>query len=307
VATLDRLEINALRTLVVVHDAGSFTEAARRMGVSQSTVSYIAKQLRQAFEDPLFVRSGNSVQATPRCIEIVAEVRPVLVSLSNIANKGQFEPATAIGDITVSCNFHERRFLLPDAIARIRSDAPGLRLHLHEAAVEGKSQLAANLVDIALGPVAMLGDIFYRRALFTDRYVCVMHPTNPLAEVSLTLDRYRDAQHLMVTHNGRWEAIFLSRLRERGIDLEPSVSVPSHDSIGKLLADSDLVATIPERLALDLGQKFVVRPFPFEVPIEIDMYWTERTHMSAAHAWVRQILADTSRDLMQRARSKVPE
>lgn len=297
---LGKLDINALRTLVAIYDKRSFTEAAQLTGVNQSTTSYIVKSLRNTFSDALFVRAGHTVVPTERCRDIVDRLRPILDGLDGLAAQAPFDPAHASGDITISCNYHERRTLLPDTIRALRATAPNLRIHLHDAAVEGKRQLMENSVDIVLGPVGILGDIFYRRHLFMDRYVCVLDPGHPLAKGPMTLDHFAKAQHIAVTHNGQWEAMFYPILRSHGIHVKPMITVPSHDNIGDLLRDSPLVASLPERLAAPFRADFATLPFPLEVPISIDMYWTERTHHSGPHQWVRNLIAQKAKALQTR-------
>ena len=64
--SIDPVDIGALRTLVLVYDLRSFSAAAERLNVNQSTISYTVERLRSAFQDPLFVRQGNGVTATER-------------------------------------------------------------------------------------------------------------------------------------------------------------------------------------------------------------------------------------------------
>lgn len=66
-SSIDPVDIGTLRTLVLVYDLQSFSAAAKRLDVNQSTISYAIERLRGALHDPLFVRSGNGVTATERC------------------------------------------------------------------------------------------------------------------------------------------------------------------------------------------------------------------------------------------------
>ena len=68
----DHLDLDGrlLRALVVVHEEGSVTRAAQRLGVTQSAVSHMLDKLRQIVGDPLFVKSGRSVVATAQAGEL---------------------------------------------------------------------------------------------------------------------------------------------------------------------------------------------------------------------------------------------
>ena len=70
-SSIDPIDIGILRTLVLVYDLQSFSAAAKRLDVNQSTISYAIERLRGAFGDPLFVRNGNGVTATERCAALV--------------------------------------------------------------------------------------------------------------------------------------------------------------------------------------------------------------------------------------------
>lgn len=293
---LGKLDVVAMRVLLAVHDRGAFTAAAELLGLAQSTVSHQVGRMRGMFDDPLFVRMGAGVAPTPRGAEICRRLRPILDQLDALAEAAPFDPASAAGTLTISCNFHERRLILPGAVRRLRAEAPGLRLALHEAAVDGRRQLSEGAADMVIGPVAILGDMFYRRALFADRYVCVMDPGAPATRGGLDLAAFAAASHLAITHNGRWEAPWIPLVRARGIEPRIALAIPSHDALRPMLAGSDLVATIPGRMARELGEGLSILPFPLPAPIEIDMHWTERTHRAPLHVWARRIVAEAARE-----------
>ncbi|WP_244673113.1 LysR family transcriptional regulator [Mesorhizobium sp. 131-2-1] len=291
---LAQIDLNALQALVMVHDCQSFSEASERLGVNQSTISYSIKRLRKAFNDPIFVRQGNSILSTDKCRQLAQDARDVLERMQALSSLQGFDPRTSTGSVTISCNHHERMFLMPAFVRQVQQQAPQITVNIFESAVHGKQQLKENICDIVLGPVAIFGDIYYRRKLFTDRYACIMDSSHPLAVGELTMDRYRQTRHIAVTHNGQWEALYFAALRAADIRITPSVIVPSHDNLEALIRGTELVATIPHRLARRLSDKLTLKPFPLEVLIQIDMYWTERSHYSGLHAWTRQILAEVA-------------
>ena len=292
---LSTIDLGTLQALVAVQECASFSEASHRLGVNQSTVSYAIKRLRQAFNDPLFVRQGNSISATEKCEKLAQEARSIIEQMVSLSSPAGFDPKTAEGSVTISCNHHERMFLIPDFVRQAQREAPNATIHIFELAVDGKQQLKQNTSDIVVGPVSIIGDVYYRRRMFTDFYACVMDGDHPLAQGQLTLDRYVSARHVTVTHNGRWEGLYISALRAMDLSISPVVSVSSHDILERLIPGSELIATIPSRLARRLSDKLVLRRFPLDVFIQVDMYWTERTHHSGLHRWVREQLAEVAR------------
>ncbi|APG87666.1 HTH-type transcriptional activator NahR (plasmid) [Sinorhizobium americanum CCGM7] len=292
---LDGIDLGSLKVLVLVSDLGSFSAAANRLDVNQSTVSYTVERLRAVFRDPLFLRQGNRMLPTEKCSELTETARRMLDQLAAFTAEQAFDPVSATGSVTVSCNFHERQIVVPEFCARLRRAAPNVRLVVLESAVHGKRQLKRNECDIVLGPIEIFGEAYFRTHLFTDRYVCVMDPENPLTRAPLDLGAYRSARHIQVNHNGEWQGLYIAALEAKGVPFEPSVVLPSHDNLERIIAGSDLIATIPARLAQGLGDRLSVAEFPLEVPIHIDMYWTARTAQSGLHRWARQLLAEVAR------------
>lgn len=301
---IDPIDIGTLRTLVLVYDLQSFSAAAEQLDVNQSTISYAIERLRVALRDPLLVRQGNGVTATERCSALVKWARDMIREIEGLAAPVEFDPATAQGSVTISCNYHERQTLIPQFSVRLRAGAPQVRLVLLDAAGHGNVHLKQNQCDIVLGPVGIAGESLYRRHVLTDHYVCVMDPTNPLARDRITLPAYSKAEHVFVTHSEEWQPLYLDVLKTRDIEIEPMVTLPSHDSLAHIVAGTRLVATIPHLLARTMPGGLHIARLPFRVPIPIDMYWSARTAKSGLHKWARDLLAEVARGY---ARLNAPE
>jgi DNA-binding transcriptional LysR family regulator len=295
-SSIDSIEIGTLRMLVLVYDLKSFSAAANRLDVNQSTISYAIERLRGVLGDPLFVRQGNSISATERCAALVAWAREIIGEIEGLAAPAEFDPATAQGTVTISCNYHERQTLIPQFCAGLRAGAPRTRLVLLDAAGHGNIHLKQNQCDIVLGPVGIVGENVYRRHILTDHYVCVTDRKHPLARSRITLSAYARAEHVFVTHSGEWQPLYFDVLKKNGIALEAAVTLPNHDSLELILAGNRLVATIPCHLARSMRGELHVAALPFHVPIPIDMHWSARTAKSGLHKWARDLLAEVARD-----------
>ena len=71
------------------------------------------------------------------------------------------------------------------------------------------------------------------------------------------------------------------------------LSVPHFLLIPEILARSDMMAVVPERLARAHADRLHIMKVPFELPpFTIAQVWHERTHRDPARVWLRQALAD---------------
>jgi DNA-binding transcriptional LysR family regulator len=285
------IDFAAIRTLRLVSELGSFSKAADALGTNQSTISYTMDRLRAAFQDQLFVRQRGGIAPTPRCAEIVERATQLLDGFEGLVLPTNFDPATASGRVTIVCNYYERSVILPRTIVEIRRRAPRLIIEIKTAGGEGLATLKRGEADLLVGPYEVHEESFYHRHLLDDHYVCVMQRSHPLAGKRLRLDDYVKASHAVVTYGGTWRSGYLKELDRRGLSLNEAVAVPSISDLTHILPDTDLISTVPSRISSQIAKSIVAAPCPLPEPFQIGMTWTSRTHHSAAHKWLRQVLA----------------
>ena len=285
------IDFAAIRTLRLVSELGSFSRAAEALGTNQSTISYTMDRLRAAFHDQLFVRQRGGIAPTPRCAEIVERASQLLDGFEGLVLPTNFDPATASGRVTIVCNYYERSIILPRTVSEIRRRAPRLVVEIRTAGGEGLATLKRGEADLLVGPYEVREESFYHRHLLDDHYVCVMQRGHPLAGKRLGLDDYINANHAVVTYGGTWRSGYLKELDRRGLSLNEAVAVPSISDLTHILPDTDLISTVPSRISSQIAKSVATTPCPLPEPFQIGMTWTSRTHHSAAHKWLRQVLA----------------
>ena len=293
------VDFAALKVLRLVHAHRSFTRAAEALGVNQSTVSYAIDRLRKVFGDPLFVRQGAGIVATDRCEEIVATAGQMVDEFTALTEPRDFDPASARATISLSCNFYERVALVPPLVRRLRQQAPGLKLDIISSTVQGKDQLARGESDLLAGPVQITEGGFYGRRLIGDHYVVVMAPEHPLADKVLSPEEFAAAPQVLVNYGGNWRSRYLVEVEAAGLALNAVMEVPSPANLPDILTGTDLISTVPRRIARTYGDRVVFGACPFPAPFDIDLYWTSRTHHSAMHRWLRGELGAIAEELSQ--------
>ena len=146
-----------------------------------------------------------------------------------------------------------------------------------------------------IGPPRAPPEALHRQRLFTDRLVCMGRRNHPAMVDGLDLHRYVAADHLVVSPRGLPGSVVDDELGRRGEERRVVLEVPHFLVAPRVVARSDLLVTLPERLAQEVAALFdlVVTPLPFETPaIEFLQLWHARHHDDPAHVWLRARVAE---------------
>lgn len=97
------MDLNLLRTLLVLSQELNTRKAAERLFVSQPAISQALQKLRNQLDDPLFVKVPSGLKATPFAEELTRDIAPYLNGLSTVLNKGRaFDPLTLQSSIKIA-------------------------------------------------------------------------------------------------------------------------------------------------------------------------------------------------------------
>jgi DNA-binding transcriptional LysR family regulator len=130
------------------------------------------------------------------------------------------------------------------------------------------------------------------RALFYERYVLAGRADHPHLKKRMTFEQFSALEHVIVSPDGGgFYGITDKVLSQLGLTRRVVLSVPHFLFVLSVLAKTDLVAMLPERLVRDNPALQVVES-PVAVPgFEMFMLWHERSHRDPAHQWLREFIA----------------
>jgi DNA-binding transcriptional LysR family regulator len=288
-------DFNLLVTLDVLLAEQSVARAARRLRLSPSAMSRALARLRETMGDPLLVRAGRNLVPTPRALalrdrvhELVREVETVLRPDEALDFKGLIRTFTLrTGDGFVD-NFG------PALLARVATDAPGVRLNFLQKLGKDSKPLRDGRVDLETGVVdELISPEVRSQALFRDRLVGVVRHGHPLSEGILTAERYAEARHVVVSRNGLESGASDLRFLPPGLERGVTTFVSGFTSALSLARGSDLVATVAERHTTNLRRGMF--SFPLPVPVlefTVSMLWHPRMDADPAHRWLRGCVRD---------------
>lgn len=291
------IDLNLLMVLDALYEEGSVTAAAVRLKTSQPTVSFGLNKLRASLGDELFVRDGSGMRPTPFAQQIEEPVRRILgIVRQDLLRQRGFEPATAQRSFAFSTSDIGELVFLPEIIARLRSEAPGVTLRcLSLPPDELQEALAEGIVDIALGYFPDLqGALIYQQKLFEHPFTCVVREGHPVIGDSLTPEQFASLEHAVVEQKGRSQEIAERRMAELGIERRIILRSPHFMSIPLLVASSDLISVVPLAVGRAYGRIAPLKlvPPPFEIPvIELKQFWHRRLHADPGVVWMRGLIA----------------
>ncbi|MCS5562243.1 MAG: LysR family transcriptional regulator [Marinobacter nauticus] len=280
------LDLRSLATFVAVLDEGSVSRAAVRLGVPQSAVSHTLERLRQAFGDPLFVKSGRGIVPTDYALRTGPHIRQLLDDLRTLPSGPPFEPASAEFTFTIAANDYQRDLLLPGLLRILRQQAPGIRLQVIPSGIPNADMLRKEACDLIISPHAPETTDIMQRGLMADRMVVFYDPNQRNAPTDLA--EYLKADHIALMFATGERPGFENTLHAKGLDRRNVVTVSNFSGLPEFLRGTDMLATAPERMSAQLMRDFAWVPLPFDYkPFTLLMLWHRRHQNDPAHRWVR--------------------
>ena len=285
VVNLSSVDLNLLVVLDAVLAERSVTQAARRIGLSQPATSNALARLRHQLSDPLLVRKAGGMQPTPYAEQLEGPLRDLLARLSSVlAPQRGFDPARARGPVTVAASDYVSRIIVPPLLARIAQEAPHLnvvvRAHNQRLPVD---DLASGAVQLALGFFWQVEAPLVGCTLMDEQLACLL----PEDDVPLTLERYLELPHVLVSQSGQPSGHVDRMLRARGQQRRVRTVVPHFLAVPAVLRKVGGVATLPARLARTAGDGLMIVPPPLELPaFSVSAVHHQRMAQDSARLWL---------------------
>jgi DNA-binding transcriptional LysR family regulator len=289
---LSAIDLNLLVALAALVETRSVTRAARRLRVTQSTMSHTLARLRVLLGDPVLVRAGRGMELTPRAQAVASPLGRTLAEITRLlAAEPDFDPATSTRTFSLACLDLLAPFV-PDLLARMRAEAPRVTLDLR---VPERGDIAQALLqgenDLAMAPPQPTTSGLMQRALGTVHWEVFGRAGHPaLRPPRLTRKAYLDHPHAVVRLGNGGRGIVGDALATAGLDRKVGLVVPGFMLAPAAVARSDLLLTAPAQpmapLAVALG--LARRKPPIAIPqVPVVLYWPERLHGDAGHRWFR--------------------
>ena len=290
------IDTRLLQVFNEIYAKKSVSSAALALGLPQPAVSIALSKLREHFGNPLFVRTSNGMTPTPLGAELIEPVRTALNAVSAVVDfSTHFDPSTSKRVFKIAMTDISQLILLPKLWERLRLTAPGVGIDVFPLSSDTPQLLESGAVDLALGYVPELEAGFYQQRLFSQHFVCMVSQSHPRIQGKLKLKQYLQEDHAAIVSSGAAPKIIDETLHAMGKERRIALRIPHFLGASFVVELTDLLITIPQRLAEVLQGRgaYVIYPVPFVIPTyEVKQHWHERYHHDAASRWLRGVIAD---------------
>lgn len=296
-----------LITLHVLLEERQVTRAARRLGITQSSMSHRLAQLRHDFGDPLFVRGGSMLVPTPRALQLAEPLKDGLAKLEEVVTQpSEFDPRKASFEIEL----HAPDLVIPVVLALSRAlvkAAPGITLRVQNVSADLNARLNTQVRSLALVPTHFLDEGLRRREVGEASFEIVGRAGHPLFKRPITQKRWLAYPQVIVVTGNQRANVIEEALREQKFERTIGLEVPTFLAALLALVKSDLLMNAPVPIGTEAFSAMGLRSMrpPFALPTaRLSLGWHERFHRDPAHRWVRDLAFSTFRAPFDEAKRK---
>ncbi|HEX5341107.1 MAG TPA: LysR family transcriptional regulator [Duganella sp.] len=298
---ISKVDLNLFVVLEAIYAEGSITRASLKMNLTQPAISHALNRLRQLFDDPLFERQGHVMTPTPLTRSIIEPVRRALRGFEvTLTGAARFDTGSSERSFSLGVRDVLEASVLAPLMAGITQEAPSVTLNtLQVSRRELESELAAGTLDAAIDILLPLSNDIRRAQLGGDKTVVLVRRGHPLVKRrKLTLETYLQLEHIQTSSRRRGPGLEDVELSRQGLQRRIRLRCQHYFAACRVVSETDLALTMPERLARIVNQQFnnQLQPFPLEMPsLDIYLYWHASVDSDPANLWLREQIAAAMR------------
>lgn len=285
---LAALDLNLLLVLQALLEEGSVRAAAKRLALSPPAASRALGRLRQTLRDPLFVRTHEGMVPTERANALRSEVQSAVTALERVfGGPSAFEPGASERVFRLAMTDVLQVVLLPALAHALAQRAAKIRIVVEPSPhPERLAALAAGRLDVVVALAqAQPPTNVHELTLFRDRFVCMVGKRSRTRALSKA--RYASLHHVVVAPHGQPGSIADDALAAHRLQRHVALVVPHFATAARLVAESDLVATVPSSVVQLWPERVRALACPIALPeLRFCAYTHRRSDDDAGVSWL---------------------
>lgn len=290
--SIDRGLFKTVETLL---RAGKLNRVADLVAMSEPIASFALAKLRETIGDPLLIPTAAGVELTARAKKLATPLRDLLERITEILPRPElFDPAFCESRFAIAASDYVHFVLGPKLAAAFADRAPRAELELVRLSSTAVARpLEAGEIDIAIGTGFRESANVHLERLFSERFRCIARKGHPRIAKHLSARAYAAEAHVLVRAGDAAAAKLDPALADPGRKRRAGVTVPHFLLVSEIVAQSDLVATLPERIARGGNGHLQVFPPPMKLAgFAVQQAWHETVDAEPEHLWLRGLVAE---------------
>lgn len=293
------LDLNLLRTFIILHQERNMRRAAERLFVSQPAVSKALQRLRDHFEDELFVKTHHGLRATEYANDLAESLAPLLDDISITINGSKaFNPLEMNGTVKIALAPFILSSYASEIFQAIRQAAPHVQIHLlnwsrstMEEIIKDEVVLGVNY-EINHAPKELL-----TKMIVKDEFCAYVRKDHPLQGHRLQISDCNDLEFATVIAADWNSNISFSEKIMKIKGVEPKIAFRSElpSAIIDVVANSDMV--FPASKTVNVDKLYKLRRLDIELDgmvIEpcLHAYFHHKNRRNETVHWLRNIVTE---------------
>jgi len=214
-----------------------------------------------------------------------------------------FDPAATECTVVLAATGYMEHVFLADVMKTVAARTARMQVRIRLPDRLGDvSAMGRGEIDFLVGWMTTPAPTLRSRLLFRDKLVCIARRAHPglRADDSLTYQKYVELPHVQYDIPGKTttERLLQERLSRDGHQQNIRYHVQNPLTVAQIVADSDLIATVPGRFAKRCLEQYPLQVFdlPFNLPaMQNRVYWHECMHSDEHNRWFRSLLAESAK------------
>lgn len=291
------MNIQHLKTFLAVIEAGSFSGAARTLGLSQPAVSMQMQALESDVGEPLLDRKHRRIDLTEAGRVLLPHARQMLAASNRARAEIQGLAGDVTGDLALALSTTPGDYIVPKLLGEFIARYPRVRVNLFVASTnEALDEVERGRADLGMVGAKSRGAKVDYEPLGHDELVAICHPDSPLAtQRHVALADFAQEPWVARLADSGTQAVLKAIFADRGVtydDLQVLVRLGTGEAVVSAVEGGLGVAVVSRYVAakaLELGTvaEVAVEGFPFVRPFYLIA--PRRTPSRAAAAFAQHL------------------
>jgi DNA-binding transcriptional LysR family regulator len=296
--SLSGLNLNLLTVLNTLLKEQNVSKTAKKLNLTQPTISNSLKQLRQIFDDELLFRGpANKMLLTNKAKKMLIPVSEAISKIQAVfTGEEHFNPKVDKYHFTIGMSDYASIIYLPKLMKAIKKFSENITVEVvHLNNMWNYEDFASANIDLAIGNYAIKNEAIVKYQLFESQMVCIASKKHPAFQGnSLSQNDFFKYQHLQVFYKKEfWEEVDKAIFKQTGRERKIALQIPHMLVALGLINDSDFLCLLSDKIATRYADKYEcsIQKSPIELPKSTySVYWSKADHSNPANIWLRNII-----------------